>query len=1107
MENDENTMGEVVQYLNSLVTTINPGLDTPIPNRHSYQKRREEINDILDDYIELVNKLQRHTRCSPSYCLRVNRSGQQFCRFGFPKDNIDYTIVQDDGHRQPKLVTARNNQYINPHSRLQLQRCKAEPQSATFSEILNQVLQNNEIPQKFKINFGNMYNPDDPILASVQKLLLRSVAERDVSAQETCHLLLGIFFGSTENREYVRTGDIEQTVKLPLQRYWERPEELENYLLFKLNLTHKFTKTKWNNCKDENIEFCRVKVLLHVQHRNIEELTENGTIDLSVLYNRHHEEISANPADLLRFTIENEEGDDDDQGEEIEDDNEIEFQFDWMLLAEMGPNAVIDNSYDLGTRNIDRNHRWIDDARQRYLNTDLVDVDTFLQQVPRNNQMEDENLDIDYETLNEKQMVVFKRIKSHYRSVLASYEVEALKIIILGTAGTGKSYLIKAIRGLLRQMAGTESKSPILMLVPTGVAAFNISGMTIHSALSISVNDSNNLNLKGKRLKQLQERLEGVIYIIIDEKSMIGHQTLALIDVRPCQAFPEHKDRLFGDRSVIMVGDFVKIDSFTFDPEIPLVRFFRSPISSDIGESESLSDQTLEEEEEIIIYTPPEGMNQQQQGFDQFTAQLAATAKYSISCSEYSHSGQRDEFGEQDPITWIEEVERAFDANIIPPDQKIAVITPRLKSSATTWWTIRKSQNPRIDRWNDIGNLNQSFRPIFIQQFKTAALEAKWFTQLTQRKQLPGKDVDSYHNEMEEIIKRVEAGGHVYPDSTKAQIFVNGLRPEFCLHVSSLTPNNLQDAYNRAKAYENALKQNLTYAALLGFHAAGPAFNMNNSTSSLVPVPSCYPNNFPVASSNPVLINTIETAISKRESPRPVNNNNNNFNNRPRPVCYNCGNTGHIIRDCPRPRNRPFNHPNENDLPDNSIATPPNNIPLGSPVQTNTNAAQGSSPSDNNLDAARTIQTLLATIANQSRSHGSNIDQERDQDLKRQSSYFNLHECQSTPYYPADRGGPGSMAKKNPILTKARDKGKAREEPQPEYPQVIVEFQQSPDQSEAQTGDVNMEKIPEVAKPEKLKVTPKFRKASAPRRKSLEEKLPQIASLIPKYSIVADLQN
>ena len=65
MKEDENVMGEVVTYLDSLVTTINPGLNAPIPDRHPCKKRLGELRDDLQDYTELVNKLQRHTRCSP----------------------------------------------------------------------------------------------------------------------------------------------------------------------------------------------------------------------------------------------------------------------------------------------------------------------------------------------------------------------------------------------------------------------------------------------------------------------------------------------------------------------------------------------------------------------------------------------------------------------------------------------------------------------------------------------------------------------------------------------------------------------------------------------------------------------------------------------------------------------------------------------------------------------------------------------------------------------------------------------------------------------------------------------------------------------------------
>ena len=606
MKEDENKMNEVIQYLDKLVTTINPGLDMPVPERHPCQKNRDELRDDLQDYVDLINKVQRHTRCSPVYCLRINREGKQFCRFGFPKETTEKTIVQDDGHGQLELVTARNDQYINPHNRLQLQgwranvdlkpilsihaalqyiskyASKAEPQSAAFSDILNRILDESQ--------------PEDSPLAPVQKLLLHSVAERDISAQETCHIILGIplyhssrqsvflnldkeaprwIQGTGEGEGYFTiNNDLGLTEKSPLKIYWERPTELEDFTLFRLYLTHKLVKNQWKKCQQENIvrmfprpsslregpqweEFCRVKVLLHVRHRNLQQLIGDGSIAWTTVYHQHIEEINSDPIDLLGQPVDNErEIIDEDEGELIEDDEQDDYRLDWMVLSGMGPNSNINCSTDLGTRDIDRDHDWINDLRKRYSNTDLADVDTF---VSRNCGISEAEVgSVEYQTLNDNQMVVFKRIEAHYHDLLSGHQVEPLRIIVMGTAGTGKTYLIKAIRSRLQEMTGDGSESPIVVLAPTGVAAFNIDGATIHSKLSLPIKHDN-LELKGEKLKKLQDKLKNVRYVIIDEKSMVGRRMLALIDKRLRHAFPEHKNKPFGNRSVILFGDFGQI--------------------------------------------------------------------------------------------------------------------------------------------------------------------------------------------------------------------------------------------------------------------------------------------------------------------------------------------------------------------------------------------------------------------------------------------------------------------------------------------------------------------------------------------------------------------
>ena len=150
--------------------------------------------------------------------------------------------------------------------------------------------------------------------------------------------------------------------------------------------------------------------------------------------------------------------------------------------------------------------------------------------------------------------------------------------LITGGAGVGKSVLIKAIhQTLIRYYAQDPQFSKVeeptvLLAAPTGLAAFHINGLTLHSAFSLTVSQKSDIDgmtqLDGDRLNKFRNKLINLKLIIIDEVSMVGKNTLRKIDNRLKQIMGT--EELFGGVSILYFGDFNQLrpvrDSHIFRP-------------------------------------------------------------------------------------------------------------------------------------------------------------------------------------------------------------------------------------------------------------------------------------------------------------------------------------------------------------------------------------------------------------------------------------------------------------------------------------------------------------------------------------------------------------
>ena len=144
---------------------------------------------------------------------------------------------------------------------------------------------------------------------------------------------------------------------------------------------------------------------------------------------------------------------------------------------------------------------------------------------------------------------------------------------VSGGAGVGKSRLIKVLyQALIRYFGKIPGAHPddlfVLLCAPTGKAAFNIGGMTLHSALSLPLNQYGGMlpSLGSDISNTLASKLHSVKLIIIDEISMVGAKMLNGISARLGHIFKSKEP--FGGVSILAVGDLNQLppvgDSFPF---------------------------------------------------------------------------------------------------------------------------------------------------------------------------------------------------------------------------------------------------------------------------------------------------------------------------------------------------------------------------------------------------------------------------------------------------------------------------------------------------------------------------------------------------------------
>ena len=187
--------------------------------------------------------------------------------------------------------------------------------------------------------------------------------------------------------------------------------------------------------------------------------------------------------------------------------------------------------------------------------------------------MPDSELNSNVPKRNQKQRQLFDIVHSWAKNVLksrslnpnTSEKIKPLHVFLTGNAGCGKSFLMKVIyQSLTKTLSYGDvviEKPKVLVMAPTGDAAIQVDGTTVHTALGIP---EGNFEIKlpplhDKMKCSLRTHLSDLKVIIIDKIFMVLNELLFYLHLPLNEIFSSVNNDPFAGLTVVVVGDLLQL--------------------------------------------------------------------------------------------------------------------------------------------------------------------------------------------------------------------------------------------------------------------------------------------------------------------------------------------------------------------------------------------------------------------------------------------------------------------------------------------------------------------------------------------------------------------